>query len=348
MKYYSVELGSKLVNKVTGAIYQVTAAKIEGETPIMVYTDSYNKPLRAYGRILSIQAAKLDASGIVTDQTITISEKNDLAYKVVYSAPTPDYCPDINKYSVEDGCLLNDETVIIPKGELYFKNIICSMKNKILLLAEHIPTERECLVTYEPLAKRSLGVEKYLAKELTNTSSFTTIHISKGDILLYRTGSLSNGTDEDGNTIFVPGYAVYNFVRDKIVEDVFNGTLLDIYEPKMAASTEEAPAAFMSFEKDGRKYTNAFVKNEWKDAPFGHIESAYYCGDNTVLIGDDKYNINEITFYGKCPVDLEATPWLIDESNDIYSFTDDRCSTISKFKRVNNGPAGYTLEAITE
>lgn len=348
MRYYSVELGSKLINKVTGNMYQVTAAKIEGETPIMVYPDSCNKPLRAYGRITSIQAAKLDAEGMVTDQTVTISEKNDLAYKVVFSAPAPDYCPDINKYSVKNGCLLNEGTVVIPEGELSFKGIICSMKNKILLLAKHVPTERECLITYAPLEKRSLGIEKYLTGELTNTSSFAIVKIGDDDILLYRTGNLPNGVDEDGNTIYSPGYVIYNFVHDRIVEDIFSGTLLSIYEPRMAASTEEAPEAFMSFEKDGHKYTNALVKNEWVDAPFGHIESAYYCGNNMVLIGDGKYCLNEVTFYGKCPIDMEATPWLIDDDGDIYSFTDDRCTIISKFKRVNNGPAGYTLEAITE
>lgn len=348
MKYYSVELGSKLVNKVTGAMYQVTAAKTEGETPIMVYADTCNKPLRAYGKILSIQAAKLDASGMVTDQTVTISEKNDLAYHVFYHTSAPDYCPDINKYSVKDGCLLNEGEVVIPKGELSFEGIICSMKNKILLLAKHVPTEEECLITYAPLEKRSLGVEKYLAGELTNASSFTTMRIGEGDILLYRTGNLPNGTDENGNTIWIPGYAVYNLVHDRIVEGVFKGTLLDIYEPRKADSAEGVPEAFMSFIKDGHKYTNALVENEWQDAPFGYIESAYYCGDNMVLIGDGKYCFNETTFYGKCPVDLEATPWLIDDSNGIYSFTDDRCTVINKFKEVYNGPAGYTLETITE
>lgn len=344
MRYYSIELGSKLVNKVTGAMLQVIAAKIGGDMPFMVYLDSCNKPLRAYGKIESIQAAKLDVNGNITNQTVTISEKNDMCFTVVYHAPVPDYLPDINEYSVENGELLHNGEVVAPKGELVFKKAICSLKNSILLLVEHVPSKREALLTYKPLEKRSLSVERFLYDDIIMPSELRVKSLNN-ITLLYRTGELQNGTDALGQPIIVPGFEVFNFVHGRIEDERFFGKLSEITSPIAAESAEcTIPVAFVSYEFEGEKRTSSLSSNEWHRAPFGYIHEAYYCGTNFVLVGEDSFNINETMFYGACPVNLKETPWLIDESDNVYSFTDDRCTIVKKYRKEYHGPAGCTLK----
>lgn len=190
MRIDRVRMGLEMLNKINGKMYKVTAVGNDGNI-----------------------AQEMLEDGQLGDDTVTITEDNALAFKVIND---PEPYPVADGYTTVDGTLYKDGMKVCEQGQIRIEKIVAELPGLLVCAVKsRVAEDRYDLVLYEP-AKDKFSYLNYKTIPMPELVAYTEDHDTAFlafSVIDIQKITNENGTEEEVHTLKDAAVIVLNGKR---------------------------------------------------------------------------------------------------------------------------------------